>query len=455
MNETNSELTASGPLSRRRLGVSSAAMILAATGRLFAAGGLGAFDPGQAVVFDGSTAAEDIFAVALAEAGYFLDLGEPGFDCPETDHASPGGLVPLLPEMGVFPLGLEIGKTLLFEVPSAPSTLPIDFQSLETDCDLLSTLPALESHLSSVCAQAQNLLAETQACRDRVRDLYCQVVAAIEEATTLPPDSSISANVDDGLTVDSAPPGPGDLHFDLCVRGLTNLAQIPGVLDYLIPRVAACEDREAALAALQAKVAEIVQFLGGIAENKKQALLAQADALLGSAEAQVAPAEGAVALLDSLKASLGEESLEASCAECGPSDGGGSQLALSGAVRIVAKRNPIGRFVGAFESAANHTEDAELAAHLADLAERLDATPDDRVLQVIFPSASAVGQHLVAVRPPDLPDDGSPLVVVLSGLAEGAPLPAMNAADVQFLFEQVRVFRATLQRGRDDGDEPR
>ncbi len=219
------------------------------------------------------------------------------------------------------------------------------------------------------------------------------------------------------------------------------------MLDYLESLVGSCDGVETALASLQAHVNDTVQSAGGLTQDEKQNFLEGADAGLGDAEKNLLDAAETVAGLGSLTASLSEESLEASCAECEDPVFTGSPLALSGAVTLFAGRQTVGRFVGAFHSAANDTDDPELAARLADLAARLAAVPNDRVLQILFPSGSGVGQHLLALRAPELPDDGeSPLVVVLTGLASGAPRPAPNAADIQLLFEHVRLFEDTLAR---------
>jgi hypothetical protein len=62
---------------------------------------------------------------------------------------------------------------------------------------------------------------------------------------------------------------------------------------------------------------------------------------------------------------------------------------------------------------------------------------------------------MLAVRPPELPDDGeSPLVVVLTAVEPGEGTPALNAADIQLLFEQIRLFEATLAREPDRSETP-
>jgi hypothetical protein len=424
-----------------RAALIASALLLAAKSAGLAAEGLGAFDPDQAIVFDGSTAARDIFTLALKNDGYFVELTPVGFVCPETEHVSPGGLFALIGEAGVFTLELEIGETLLLPVPPAAGELPDALADLETDCDLLEALPALEAYLVSAGAQAQARLLETQACRDRVRILYCQLVASVEEAETVLGAGGTHAAGGGG--------GTGKVEFSQPEEcpGVTHLAEIPGVLDYLESLVGSCDGVETALASLQAHVNDTVQSAGGLTQDEKQNFLAGADAGLGDAERNLLDAADTVAGLGSLTGSLSEESLEASCAECEDPIFTGSPLALSGAVTLFAGRQVVGRFVGAFHSAANDTDDPQLAARLADLAGRLAAVPNDRVLQVLFPSGSGVGQHLLALRAPELPDDGeSPLVVVLTGWASEAPGPAPNAADIQLLFEHVRLFGDTLAR---------
>ncbi len=429
-----------------RAALVGSALLLAAKSAGLAAEGLGAFDPDQAVVFDGSTAAKDIFTVTVKRRGYLVELSEAGFVCPDADHSPPSGVASLVEAVGVFPLELETGKALLLPVPSASGELPPELEALDTDCDLLAAFPALETYLLSVDAQAQARLAETQACRDGVRNLYCRVVAAVEEAATLEP------------TAAHGPILPGtspysDYSFgetDEC-PGLTHLADIPGLLDYLAVLVDLCKGGAAALAALRVQVVEAVQNDGGLTALDKDFFLMMADAELGYAEHGVDESVETLVKLDGAMATLTEESLEASCTDCGEPASIG---VLSGAVKLVAQRQAIGRFVGAFQSAARHADDPELSARLAGLAQRLATISNDRVLQVIFPSGSRVGQHFIALRPPDLPDDGhSPLVVVLTALEEGAPVPRMNGTDFQLLFEQVRLFGATLAR-EPDGSPP-
>jgi hypothetical protein len=430
-----------------RAALIASALLLAAKSAGLAEG-QGARNPDQAIVFDGSTAAKDVFTLALKNDGYFVELSQVGFVCPETEHESPGGLFALIGEAGVFTLEREIGETLLLPVPRAAGELPDVLASLETDCDLLEALPALEAFLLSAGVQAQAQLLETEACRNRVRTLYCQVVEAVEEAETLPP-SGASSGAGGGL-------GCGKVQVtqpEEC-PGIAHLAEIPGLLDYLESLVGSCNGVEEALASLQTHVNDTVQTAGGLTQDEKENFLASADALLGDAEKNVLDAQETVAALGSLTASLSEESLEVSCAECGE-PGLFAGVPLSGAVQLVSNRQAIGRFVGAFHSAANQTDNPELAARFADLAARLAAVPDDRVLQVIFPSDSAVGEHRLAVRSPDVPDDGvSPLVVMLTGLESGAPSPSPNAADIQLLFEQVRLFEATLAREPDRSEIP-
>jgi hypothetical protein len=66
-----------------------------------------------------------------------------------------------------------------------------------------------------------------------------------------------------------------------------------------------------------------------------------------------------------------------------------------------------------------------------------------------------VPQDHIAVRPASAPDDGiSPLVVILSALGRGAPLPQQELSDLQFLFDKFRLFLATLRGERHESDDP-
>jgi hypothetical protein len=214
--------------------------------------------------------------------------------------------------------------------------------------------------------------------------------------------------------------------------------------------VSVCDGTRTELAILHADVLADAQADGSIAGPQAEQYLANADALLGSGENVVQEVEETVDDLSEAIADLAEERVEASCEECSPDVIGGSQLFLTGLVQLQAKRQVLGRFVGAFDSAANHTDDPGLAERFAEIGERLAEVPNDRVLQVLFPAGSAVGQHMLAIRSPELSDDGeSPLVVVLTAVEPAEGTPPLNAADIQLLFEQIRLFEATLAREPD------
>jgi hypothetical protein len=432
-----------------RAALLGSALLLAATTAGLAEGP-GAIDPDQAIVFDGSTAAQDIFVLSMKNAGYVIERSSSGFVCPESIHVSPGGLF-AFGNAGVFTLEHEIGHILLLPVPRVPGTIPPELQELETDCDLLAVLPALEDYAASANSLAQARLNEAQSCRDRARNLYCAVVATIEDATIL--DGFLGAGV-----IPSAPDTPYDWTFvgpEPCTQGVTRLDEIPASLDFLATLVSVCRGYETELATLHADVLIAVQSHGGLTGADAEQFMANADALLGNAESKVRQVEETVDELSESLVAWDEASLEASCDACPPDPIGGSQLLHTGLVQLIQRRQVVGRFVGAFQSAANHTDDPELAARFADLATRLAAVPNDRVLQVLFPSSSAVGQHMLAVRPPELPDDGeSPLVVVLTAVEPGEGTPALNAADIQLLFEQIRLFEATLAREPDRSETP-
>lgn len=426
-------------------------MLLLAARSASLADGPGSNKPDQAIVFDGSTAAQDIFTVALKNDGYLVELSAFGFVCPESDHVSPSGIFALFEDAGVFRVEHEIGEILLMPVPRVPGTIPPELEDLETDCDLLGVLPALEAYAASASSLAQTRLIEAQSCRDRVRDLYCVVVAAIEDAPTL------------DVLFDEPPfLGGNGGFFDFtflppqaCTRALTRLDEIPKSLDALAALVSLCEGRETALQILHVDVLTRVQSQGGLAPSEKEEFLDIADATLGATEKLVDEVEETVDDLAEAIADLDEDSVEESCDECSPDFIGGSQLLLSGLVELAARRQVVGRFVGAFHSAANHADDPELAARLNEIAERLAEVPNDRVLQALFPSGWAAGQHLLALRPPELPDDGeSPLVVVLTAADSAVDTPGFNAADIELLFEQIRLFNATVTREPDRPDTP-
>ena len=72
-------------------------------------------------------------------------------------------------------------------MPEAPpqSILPARLLVAKNDCDLLSAIGDVELYVQSATSQSQVLLNQIKAGRDRVRLLWCEVVAAVERATTL------------------------------------------------------------------------------------------------------------------------------------------------------------------------------------------------------------------------------------------------------------------------------
>jgi len=75
------------------LALAGAAVLPFAAGPTFAAEGLAAYEPQQAVVFDGATTAASTYFIAFSQAGFLLDLGSGGLvTCAGTNHVSPGGV---------------------------------------------------------------------------------------------------------------------------------------------------------------------------------------------------------------------------------------------------------------------------------------------------------------------------------------------------------------------------
>ncbi len=414
-----------------------------AAGPIFAAEGLAAYKPQQAVVFDGAPTAASTYFIAFSQAGLLLDLGSgPFVTCAGTSHISPGGVVAEVQGRGVFQSDQDLGVHLIPSFPAVFSELPAELKQAKNDCELLAAFSLVQAYLASVASQAQDRLGEVHACRHRVRALHCEVVQAIEQAPTVeeppcPVTGCLVPNI-------AGPPGEeedvGFVDFppEACAEGVTALLQIPGLLDSLVTQVSNCQEAEAALQTLDGTVADKVASFGGLTAGQKNTFFSYADAILAAAEKYASQAEAVVASISALSASITLENLQASCAPCSGSTAGPVVIQANGAVLVQMQRQPIGRFVDAFE-----------AAGFSDLSERLARVPNHRVLQFTYRSASAVGQDLVAVRAADAPDDGvSPLVVILSALPRDAPLPDMNVADQRLLFEGFRAFADVLGQRR-------
>ena len=407
-----------------------------------AAQGLAAYTPVQAVLLDGSS---DAYAIAFSEEfGYQLGFGNVLALCGDVPQPPRGERYQVFEARGVMPIGIVPGD--LVSAPD-PKKIPAELEGL-TDCELRDHWETIKDYLDAVAAEVEQIVAQSQACLATVSELYCRVVDAIKNAPTghIP---GFEIALDAGSSAPSAPQTPLGPVLQECYTTLQVLHQFPGWLEYLEFLGSRCGAAREALESIEQEVESKIAGKGGLTEQEKDGLLAGAKVWLSVAEnAAAGVAQVADAVLEARDA-ITEESIEASCAACVSLDAIFQGLVLSGAVQVHSWRQPVGRYIGALQSAANQADDPELAANLADLAGRLAQVENDRVLQVIYPTGSAIGQEFVAVRAPNAPPDPlAPLVVILTGLPDGSPLPPPNAADLKLLFEVFREFRRTVEPER-------
>jgi hypothetical protein len=406
--------------------------------------------PDQAVLFDGSTGSADTYYDALSQVGILTDLLGFLYSCGSTSQQMSGGVIKLAAGPAVYQSVLNVGPYITPTAPP-PSILPPPLLVAKNDCDLLLAIGDVEQYVQSITSQTQVLLSQIQACRDRARVLWCEVVTAAEQAALLPPLESVL-----GFIASSAAslgtPGTGFAQSSQafpggCNQGVQALVELPGSLNQLAFRRLSCEKVEIRLTTMQAKLTALVSQFGGLWLELKQGFYHAAASNLATAEEHLASAEAIAAAIDALKTLLSAQSLAASCALCG------GQVVFSpprpsGAVTIDAQRQPLDRLVRSLASAAAQSPDRVYGARLRDFAQRLARVPDNRVYNVIFPSVSRVGQQFLALRAEGQADDRSlPRVVLLTAMPRDARLPPMNVEDLRLLFRAFRVFDQMLRIG--------
>jgi hypothetical protein len=420
-----------------RVVLGGAALLTFAAGSTIAAEGVAAYEPRQAIFFDGDPTAASTYFIAFSNQGVLRDLGKGGSPCSGVLHVSPGGVVPAVPNAGVFQSAPGFDASPLPTFPASFAEPPVDIKEINDDCGLLASFSLVQSYLASVASAVQDRVDEIQACVNQVRAGYCRIVHAVEEATAKNPASTIVPIAQplspvNGLGLIFAP------DFESCTLNTFFLYEIPGFLDYLSSSLGDCQKVGDMLQELDDIVTTMVTLGGGIPSNIKVDALSYADDLLALAEEVAGQAALAAQQFTDVVAEITQENLQASCAHCLHPAQGRIVIQASGAVLVQEQREPIGRLVGAFN-----------AAGLSDLGKRLARVPNHRVLHYTFPSPSAVGQDLVAMRAADAFDDGvAPLVVILSALPQDAPLPEMNVADLRVLYEGFRAFAEVLGQRR-------
>lgn len=405
--------------------------------------GLASWTPTQGFVFDGSLATKDSYGFAFKDdAGFLLDLGEPGSPCPGAQHTNPGGTFTVFDGRGVFQPFASASS--LVSAPLDPRQLPAGLAGLTTSCELLDVPLLLGDYLNAVETTADGLVAQLAGCVDQAHVLYCHLVASIENAPVAPPAGKIFATPSLSCPFNSLPPNG----FASCPSAVDLLHRFPPYLDVLESLESQCLLAHERLNSIQNEV-DIDAATLGLPENLAPELLAEADEALSYAESVLAYANEWRSLIDTLISNLTPESIGEFCDLCMIHSLNFTALKSSGAVRVTFGAEPLGRYIGALRSAADANPDPEQASRFDALAERLIRLDGARVMQVTFASGSSVGQEALALASSGAPDDGlSPQAIVLTALDETAPLPAPDAGDVQLLLDALRRFQALLHPGR-------
>lgn len=414
--------------------------------------GISAYLPDQAVIYDGSTSAGATLLLAFSKEGYRVDLGEGRDPCPGSGRVPPSGLRLAGPAgQGVMVLGRALTEGLaLMRMGEAPA-LPPDISDLEDDCDVLSRFSEVEAYLAGILDEAQGILDDAEALLETSHVVLCDTLELIDAADPATP-SSYCDRLGCFGTITADPADPSAPSGGVSCSYVTDLQyRLPSLLDLLRYHGTRVEDAYLALLSHREDVRDCIEDSGRVG---KECPVAAAWTEYGKVQSAVAHVQGIFEMITGVMEAFTLEAVETCCEGLG-----GPGPLIPNVVRVVHRRQALGRFIGALEKAANSPtyppEPGHATAYL-DLAARLSQVQGDRVLQVIFRSDSQVGQHIVAVRSSEHPPQpGRPDVVILTALRRDAPLPPMSAEDVRALLGAFRTFRDVLQPPRIGPDEER
>jgi hypothetical protein len=391
--------------------------------------------PQQAVVFDGSTEAKSVSMVAFTGNGFLRHIRPLG-TCQD----------PKLPDRLVATTPAEPGLTTIDDVPAmdgyevlplAPGPLPA---LLEDDCDVLAAFREVDAWIQSVHSAATTLLENAVNCHQAHRATHCQILKAVTGAPFLPGEDLAGWSPWTAPT----PQAPGFSFPSPCKKVLTLLYRLQDQFSALSYWAAQCSV-VGLPATLQQALAKIVNN-GGLTQPEKQALINQADDQLAQAQYYLEKAQHAFALVQFYKDQLTLDAIQAACDECRGSSRAAKALSANDSEQDRTAPSIKERLLGDFAQALRGEPDRADAYRLRSFLSRISETPENRILHIVYPSASDVSEFHIALSPRcGTGDQKAPLVVVLEALNNEARLPEMSVEDEARLLRAFRVFANTLR----------
>ncbi len=354
----------------------------------------------QAIIFDGSSDARDIHAVALTTQGLLTTTGD--IAPPATGKGSFS-----------FPL-VDVGGDLLGAPPNLsvcpPAPVP---PQLETNCEVVTKSAAIQQFALLACLHATCTQGAITTCATQVQALHAQVLPQITSASTLPPHPP--------TLVQLFTPRPDPYQS----TGFE--ADCATAMDVMVQRMKRLEENQsrcgAALAELQdvqASIQSRVNSKGGLYLEEKVFYTDKANDLETFTSFLNASAATAAAAVCAGPGSYCDP-LSIDFQNCPPPI-------------IVPHGGVVLRSSSGTLDAAITVLDAEGQRELAGRLARASI-----VQEYTFEAPDAIPTSFVSVGPGDAPQ-----IIVLTQLPLEAPLPDRTSRDDALLLEGVSAFRAQL-----------
>jgi hypothetical protein len=392
----------------------------------------------QAWVFDGSADAAATYQIALDGEGFLAEMSaRPNCATRQRPSTLPDMIVTLFrkgitqPSSPAFSFDANI-----FPRPPGPTPSPFDPSRIETDCDALGAFAQVQAYLAQEQAQALQLQAEVGNCLQSANALECQLHDLVTHAHFNPDSSFGTCKFGFAVDPDSNNKNLSDGTCGACALALFS---VPQLIDTLQLELSSCTAAKNQLATDITLAQQIISSQSVACWATQAAFESDGLELQERAEGSYSLAGSVVTALNGVAAQCTLDKVTAGCTACSP--GRRSSSGPSDPGPAAGHGPSLDRLAQAFRLAAARASDPAAQTHLWDVAVRLERLPEHRVQRATFKTASSIGQELVALRSPDLPDDGvSPLAIVLTELDHDAPSPRLTPADQRQLLDAMQAF---------------
>ena len=404
--------------------------------------------PARAIVFDGSGAAADVRFATYPTGVFEVDQGPGGFVCPGTTYVpASGGFDVGSPGTSVFASSTGFGSSMTAFLTDQPHLAAPGIDGIEDDCDLAAAYPGASAYAVQAANDAATLAADVDACVAQAEIVYCQIVAAVEAATLLPPAASLYLESPDFPDKDA---GTVPQARSCGVFSVPLVYDVPHVLDGIARRRGTCLD---ILAHMQTTLAGIG---AAIPSNLAARRLAFASSDLHAAHLVQSGAQQGLARIEQIRDAMTAVAVQAACAECSAA-AGPPYSPRSASTLLSRETSVLSDLAAVFQLAAQDASEPEEATRLNEIAAHMLGVPESRVMHLTHATSSGVRSHVVALRSDLLPDDGvTPLAVIVTNEPSGPGATATPTDDAIYsdaLRTTARLLELSGAAPPDDEDD--